>query len=592
MKKKRFFACAAATFAFVTAFAGCERPKHDDDEPTDSTKTQLYVGQEANGYGVEWCEKTADAFEAWAAEKSYEPGKKGVQVHISTKGFTGGPFLNEISGSRANVFFSEEMYYYDYVSKGVLMDVTEAITTPLTEFGETETIEEKMIKNSGTQLKEALTGLDGKYYALPWWSGLEGITYDVDLFDENSLYFAKGGAPSEYLRTKGDAAISGAFTAYAYTNLAGERSAGPDGKYGTMDDGLPATFEEFYELCNTMKTKRQITPMTCTGQYNYVDMIVDSMYANLEGYENMRMHQDFTGTAYDIVESYNTKADGSIDFDSIKYMGGADGVAITKENGYLLQRQVGKLYTLEFCKTLLDKGYFSDNCFTGDFSHTSMQEYWLKAKYKNNFERSAMLIDGTWWLGEASSVFESMETVYDGSGRNERRFGFMSYPKATVDQVGEAGARVSQKSAMCAVNGNITDPNIKQCAIDFFRFCHTDEALKIFNETTGGIRAFDFDYTDEEWSNLNYFSKSTYDFNNTYDVVYPLAYNKLYLNTQSYFTTNAYGWNANLSGVGTGVKQVVKTMKNYNVTPNAYYQGILSYYTKEDWNNRFSAYFN
>ena len=582
---RKFLAMACVALSAMTMFSACgggeRRPgpggSSGSSESSDITKTQLYIGQEANGYGTQWCEKIKEAFEIWAQDKEYEPGKKGVQVQIATKGFTGPTFLNEIESSRATVFFSEEMYYFDYVSKGVLMDLTEAITTPLTEFGETETIEEKMIKNSGTQLKEALTGYDGNYYALPWWTGLEGITYDVDLFDEQSLFFKKGGTPSEYLRTKGDAAVTGSFTSYQYTNLAGEKAAGPDGKYGTIDDGLPATYEEFYELCNTLKTKKTITPITCTGQYNYIDMLADTMYADVEGYTNMRMHQDFTGTAYDIVESYSLKPNGTIDYSTVKYMGGADGVEITKANGYLLQRQIGKLQTLEFCNTLVDKGYFSDNCFNGNFSHTSMQDYWLKARYNNRYERSAMLIDGTWWLGQAETTFDSMEAAgYEGAGKTERRLAFLPMPKVDATHIGEVGANVSQKSAMCAIRGNIEDKNIEKCAIDFFRFCHTDEALKIFNETTGGVRAFDFEYDEDELKELSYFSRSTYEYNNNYDIVYPIAYNDLYKYSQSYFTTGAYGWRANVSGVGTDIRQTVKTFQAHtDLTVNTYYQGIL-----------------
>lgn len=592
----KFLTLALAALVATTAFASCgdggqRKPDNSSDEPTDVNKTQLYVGQEANGYGTAWCEEIAEAFEKWAANKEYEPGKKGVQVKIATKGFTGGPFLNEIESSRVNVFFSEEMYYWDYVSQGVLMDVTEAITTPLSEFGETETIEEKMVKNNGEQLKYSLTGLDGKYYALPWWTGLEGISYDVDLFDEKSLFFKKGGAPSEYTRTgeNCDAALDGSFTGWQWTNLSGELSAGRDGKYGTYDDGLPATFEEFYQLCNQMKTQHSITPITCTGQYNYVDMIADAVLNEQEGYDGMRMHVDFTGTATNLVETPAYKADGTIDYEKTTLMPATE---ISIENGYLLQKQLGKLQTLEFCNQLVDRGFFSDNCFNGNFSHTSMQEYWLKAKYNNKYERSAMIVDGTWWLGQAETVFESMEGTYEGAGKNERRLAYMPMPKATADKIGEKGSAVSQKSAMCAVNGNIKDANIKKVALDFFRFCHTDEALKIFNETTGGVRAFDFEYTPEELEELNYFSRSTYEFNRANQLVYPIGYNDLYLYSQSYFTTGNYGFRANLS-FATEVKQTIKTFKTHSdLTVSNYYDGILNYYSKSNWDGLFSSYYD
>ncbi len=603
--KKRIFSGLLASVLLAggsaAAFAGCG-PKSDDTVKIDTTKTQIFVGNEANGYGTEWLDKTIDAFEAWAAEKSYEPGKKGVQVITSSSGFAGGPLLNTLSGSQANVVFSEECYYYDYLSKKVTADITDAVTTPLTEFGEEKSIEQKMVADNGNQLKDALTGHDGKYYALPWWSGLQGITYDVDLFNAENLFIKKGGSPSEYARTENAetgvaAPLSGSFTSYQWTNDEGELAAGPDGKYGTYDDGLPATYEEFYALCERMLndcTKR-INPITYTGQYQYGEFVVREMFYDYEGYENARFDIDFTGTAYDIVENYNTNPDGSIDFDSITYMGGANGVKIDKTNGYLANQQVGKLYAMTFAKTLVDNEYLAPACFTSDYSHTAMQEYFLKGKYsKYGFDTSAMLVEGTWWIGQARNVFDSMEAAGDEkSGYNQRELAFMPFPKADESRIGTGGSIRSRRSAMCFINGNIKDENILSCATDFFRFCHTDEALKIFNQTTGGIRPFDFEYSAEELENISTFSSSTYNLNKEYDIVYPYAYNDLYLNHQSNFSDQQYGYFANIDGVGDGTKNVFRTFKNYpNVTVADYFEGIKSYYSKSDWDNKYSKYYN
>ena len=598
--KKRIFSGMMASIMLVggTVFVGCG-PKKDDTEKIDSTKTQIYVGNEANGYGTEWLDKTIDEFEAWAADKSYEPNKMGVQVITSSKGFVGSTLLNTLSGSQANVVFSEECYYYDFVSKKILADLTDAITTPLTEFGEDESIEQKMVANTGNQLKDALTGPDGKYYALPWWSGLQGITYDIDLFNEENLFIEKGGSPSEYLRTENtetgvDAPISGSFAGYKWTNDEGELAAGPDGKYGTYDDGLPATYEEFYALCERMLndcTKR-IDPITWTGQYQYGDALVREMYYDYEGIANARFDIDFKGTAYDIVDTYTVKDDGTIDFDNVTYMGGENGVNIDITNGYLATRQVGKLYAMSFAKTLIDNGYLAQACFTGDFSHTAMQEYYLKGKYSRyGYDTSAMIVDGTWWIGEARHVFDNMEASGDEkSGFYDRELAFMPFPKANVSRIGTSGAIRSRKSAMCFVNGNIKDENILKCAMDFFRFCHTDKALKIFNGTTGGIRPFDFEYSPEELENVSAFSASIYNLNKDYDVVYPYAYNDLFYNHQSTFSVAQYGYKASITGIG-NVDKVFRTFKNNNITVGDYFEGIKNTYSEAAWRNNYSKYF-
>lgn len=599
MKKRIFSGVMAGILLFgSTAFVGCGAI-HEEEIEIDAEKTQLYVGQEANGYGTEWLDKTMEAFEAWAADKSYEPDKKGVQIIPSSKGFVGATLINTLSGSQANVVFSEEFYYYDFVSKKLLADLTQAITTPLIEFGEEKSIEQKMVADSGNQLKDALTGPDGKYYALPWWSGLQGLTYDIDLFNEEMLFIEKGGAPSEYLRTANAetgvaAPLSGTFESYKWTNDEGELAAGPDGKYDTYDDGLPATYEEFYALCDRMLNdcSKRIDPITWTGQYQYGDALAREMYYDYEGYENARFDIDFEGTAYDIVESYETNPDGSINFDSITYMGGGNGVKIDVTNGYLATRQVGKLYALSFAKNLIDRGYLAQACFTGDFSHTAMQEYYLKGKYSRyGYDTSAMIVDGTWWIGEARHVFDNMEEAGDEkSGFNERELAFMPFPKADVSRIGTGGSLRSRKSAMCFVNGNIKDENILKCAMDFFRFCHTDQALKIFNGTTGGIRPFDFEYSAEELENISAFSSSTYNLNKEYDVVYPYAYNDLFYNFQSTFSEAMYGYKANIVGVGS-VDKVFRTFKNNNITVGDFFEGIKNNYSEAAWRNNYSKYF-
>lgn len=596
MRKKILSALLAGTVIVsgsLTAFSSCGPKQNNDIAPQDKTKTQLYVGQEANGYGELWLEKIVAAFENWAADKSFQEGKKGVQIQISTRGFAGNAVIDTLPTSRANVVFGEEIYFYDFVSKGVLMDITEAITTPLTEFGETETIEQKMMI-SAPDLKEGLTGYDGNYYALPWWTGLQGLNYDIDLFNDKDLFIKKGGAPSEYLRSGDnvDAAVSGEFVAYKWGDQDDELAAGPDGKYGTYDDGLPATYEEFYVLCDQMKTK-DIVPITWTGMYQYGNFIVGEMARDFDGYENSRMDLELSGTAYNLVESYSTNSDGSINWDSVQYMGGEEGMPITDKNGYLLAKTEGKLRALEFARTLVKKGYISENAFTQEFSHTAMQEYFLKGKYNSSFETTAMIAEGTWWYGQAAGVFDSMEAAgYENAGKTDRNLGFLPYPKADVEHIGDNPTFRSRKSAFCFVNANIKDEGLKEAALAFYRFCHTDEALKIFNSTTGGIRPFDFDYTEKEKEAIGAYPLSTHAINKVATIDHPYVANNIFMNNQSYFADAYYMTTANISGVGTGITNNFKTFKDYSkATASSFFDGISSYYTKAAWENRFSKWF-
>ena len=84
---------------------------------------------------------------------------------------------------------------------------------------------------------------NGKYYALPHYSVYQGLMYNIDLFEKKGLYFAKEtDNGNDGFVVKGE-----------------EKSCGPDGVYGTSDDGLPSSYEEFFKLCDYM-VQRGVTP--------------------------------------------------------------------------------------------------------------------------------------------------------------------------------------------------------------------------------------------------------------------------------------------------------------------------------------------
>lgn len=183
-------------------------------------------------------------FEEFYAEESFEDGKKGVQVLIDNNQYTGFNFINNLSESYNSVFFTENVMYYDFVNKGLFEDITTEMTTPLTEYGDERSIEDKMY---GGYIDYYKTD-DGKYYELPFYEAYPTIAYDIELYETRNYYFAKGGAPSEFCeftQSNNTDKATGEFSGYKYVGAIGARSAGPDGKYGTNDDGLPATYDKF-----------------------------------------------------------------------------------------------------------------------------------------------------------------------------------------------------------------------------------------------------------------------------------------------------------------------------------------------------------
>ena len=100
--------------------AGCA----DETVKVDETKSQLYVQNCANGYGSEWLNQTIAAFEDWAKDKHFAEGKTGVQVHSENNSDSGASLLNKMADATIQVYFSEEAYYYNFVSKKLVKNIS------------------------------------------------------------------------------------------------------------------------------------------------------------------------------------------------------------------------------------------------------------------------------------------------------------------------------------------------------------------------------------------------------------------------------------------------------------------------------------
>ena len=72
-------------------------------------------------------------------------------------------------------------------------------------------------------------------------------------------------------------------------------SAGPDNVPGTYDDGLPATYEEFFMLCDELY-KGGIDPVIWSGEYQfYITNTINALITDFNGYENEKLFYNYEG---------------------------------------------------------------------------------------------------------------------------------------------------------------------------------------------------------------------------------------------------------------------------------------------------------
>ena len=583
MKKfKRIFAAFLAG-ALLLGLTACDRstppvlesgtPQESIYEPEeqDVSKTQLYVGAWDGGLRSDWLYEWKNRFEELHAETSFEDGKKGVQIWVNmSKNYAlegAASSIKNLSGPTDDeVIITEQCNYYTL--KSVALDITDVITNPLTEYGETQSILDKMTDSDAEYLGVEENGKTS-YYSLPWYQSFFGLNYDIDLFEEKCFYFGTDDpAYSAYLDADG-----------FILDMAVPKSAGPDGVSGTSDDGLPATYDDFFKLCDKM-VANGVTPICWTGAVkDYLNFFTTSLANDAMGYDDAMLQYAMDGKeTSQLVKSIN--ADGTIVFDNA--------TAITSANGYEMQRNVGKYYALEFMSRLVrtrnadgtTKYYDEARCFSNSESHTSAQARFLRSKpnsEKGNGNAIAMIAEGTWWYNEATPTFN--ELTSSGYGELDRRIGFMPMPKPTVDYIGEA-VYTSTWDTGIVIRKNISQEKVK-VAKQFLRYIHTNEALSSFTKNANCIRPYSYELSEEDATNTSYFAKNAHEIYNTAKIVQPWSSNELVIANGAYFLYDI--WN-------TAQGNVVVDVLRSKLDGKGYFSALSKYMNQALWESQFSAY--
>ena len=554
---------ACSSFAACGDRAGAEK--------IDKTKTQLYVTTFEGGYGTDWLKAIKTRFEAQYAEESFESGKKGVQVFIKEdRNLTHELLVQNLEGSPQEVFFTEAVNYYDLQDRGLLYDISDAVTKPLNyEFNsdstavdeETASIESKMRSNH----KDYYKADDGKYYGIPFYEANYGIIYDIDLFEKELLYFAAPGAGDSKGFIKSETAA---------------RSAGPDGKTGTSDDGLPATYDDFFKLCDNMVSKK-ITPITWNGKnQQYVNALVEALQADYEGEENMHINYANSGLAANLVESINE--DGTVKLYSEQ---------ITADNGYLTwTKQAGKYYGLKFIERLTDnESYYSKkDVVSPSYEHLDAQNAFITGKFIHGNPTIGMLVDGSWWHNEAADTFKAAAKKFGEkvASAKARRFGFMPLPKATEDKVGEEYTILEVNRSICFVNGNL-NPKKDKLVKEFVQFCHTNQSLAEFTTSTLTCKPYTYTMTEEELTAMPYWGQELFRLHNEAHFMSSYSKSPIYKLNEGAYTEywNAKMFQSTIGYITHGV--VTEAMILDGVSAEEYFEGLSAYLTDVRWEKEF-----
>lgn len=552
MKKnlKKWLSLLLVFTLLITAAAsmvGCKDMKIDDpdrfDEDVDSTKTQIYVGYFNGGLGLTWLTECKEKFEALYPE--YQ-----IMIDTGKDEYGAEVLVSNIKTNRQDMYVLDGSDYYKFIKNDLLADLTDAVTTPLSEFGEDKTIESKMNES----LKAFYKTNDGKFYASPLYQSYHQIVYDVDLFDQYSLWFKDGGG---FVESTSDT-----------------KSAGQDGKLGTWDDGLPVTYSDFFLMMDRM-VARGITPMTWTGAYadSYLPNFIISLIADYEG-EDFATNFSFDGKTKIISNrDYEESPERTFTVNPAD----VETVTVTPDNFTdYMHSTVGKYYAAKFAKDIAANSLYRTYNYAE--SHTAVQRSFLMSNMEGVDKPIAMLIEGGWWVNEATSVFDEMATYNEKYAKENRRFGVMPLPKADdgSSAPGHTVAPFSGGSAVFVSNFS----NNKEGATLFYRYLHTDEAMKIFTKNSGVLRPYDYDLT-EIYNEVPFYVQNVIDSSKDTTFIYRVATGDTYKEDFEMLNFMMYGGMiaTNVNGISTS-NPLIFFCDNASATAKDYFLGMKQQFIK------------
>ena len=476
-KKVVTLSLAALSVFSVAAVAGCGDKESRDVDPN---KTQLLIGYKNDGYGPVWMKEAISLFEKKFADKSFEDGKKGVQVWVNygTDEFNGYQFYSTYRSRDEDLYIGTTIWEGMRGDTNHMYDLTDLAKEPLTEFGETKSIYDK----SHEWVKTAYDWDHKGVWSVAPGESYFGITvYDVDLFEEKKYYKKEGGG---------------------WTGDPAEKDAGFDGIKGTFDDGLPKTEAEYFQLLDIIKSRGDI-PFTWSG--------VNDAYANAWLLNATLNYDDgvsqlIENTGYGEMTLIHKVSDRKYELDAEPTV--FDGA----KNFYEIARTPGKLAALKIGHNFIkarNEGYYSPEVYKTTQTHIEAQNEYLTSVLAG--QRIAMIMEGTWWEMEADDTFTRMAKNDATYSKQNRRFGIMPPIKPTGSQATKHTFLADRQGAWIPNRTVTAGGGTFAAAKLFIKMLASDELLNRYMAVTNIPAAFDFNMSDETYKAMTYFGKQVYE---------------------------------------------------------------------------------
>ena len=466
-----------------------------------SINVLLFTGTATRNGAIKWIQDAAARFEELKKDESYESGKKGVNITIQDNKLI--PY-DSLSSDGNDIYLDEgRADMYTYSASNGLMQLDEIV----------DYIENEQGLTIDPDAKKRMLGYesaDGQrhYYGLPQYEWSNSLTYDVNYFEDAGLYFAKPGATKSVTHNGNYGTAK--FVDPLDADMQKSKSCGPDGEYGTLDDGLPSSLEEFAQLCDYIKFKGG-SPFLIPGGAGgsvYSFHMVQAIWAALEGAETMKsIKAEYSETPVEVVTSFK---DGEYFFgDKNIPMPITEKVVLSDKTGYKMYDMASRYYALAFMQLAYDNEWFHSET-KSDTSADAVQTTFIAT---NPNERAAMYIDGTYWYHEAKlynkgSAFTQWNRT---SGGKERKLSYMCLPTQLKGSVAEGEGKkntmLNASSSFMFVNNRVSEnAGKKKAVVDFLKFLYSEKELAAFTEFIGMNIPINYDYDEKKLGDYYYTS--------------------------------------------------------------------------------------
>lgn len=517
---------------------------------TKGNKVEIIVETDNGGLNTEWVEEAGKRFAKLHKDTNWGVGKDGKEkIGVTVKASGGSVSIGEESRKSTTAIFDigQSKPVSGYAASGWVLDITDIMTE---KFDVRATGTVSVADKIDDSAKSTYT-YNGKYFAAPSTEYYPGMAYKKNLFAHKGLFLASAQDGSVGEKFYSNILQQDFYFVAANKKLADVtgRSCGPDGVFGTDDDGLPSSLYEFIALCEKMKSLNvKAIDFSGTFENYYSHMLLTAIAYNLEGYKNAQANYTFEADELEIVTG----------FTNINLFPGYDGakepttkkIKVTEATGYYTSWSVAKYYAEAFMKLCKDEGFFGGSVDSkGDQRDAISNFIFSETSLGNTNNVVGMHIDGSYWYNEAkiAQYWDTFDNVMAGNleaAMDPVEFGWMSFPVSFDTSVTEGNGRGQVLAdiwqSVLVINANVADnPALEKASKAFLQFICSDAELSAFTSTTTVQKSLNYELTSEDYNSMNVYGKNLWEMtrgeNTKSKVLYFAADNVIFNNYRDSF---------------------------------------------------------